>query len=129
MILAAIDAENRTLYYCNAGHHPPLWLKNNSGEFELLKPTGPAIGILSEPEFRTHQIRFGPGDILLFYTDGLAEARKGHEEFGEERLQKHLLRNRESTAEQILVRLFREIKSFATNELDDLTAILVKIES
>lgn len=128
LILAAIDTENSILHYCNAGHNPPLLLKKDTTEFVFLQPTGPAIGLLSEPIFYTKQIKFGPGDILLLYTDGLTEARNGQEEFGEKRLQTHVLQHREKTTEQILAGLFREIRAFSTGESDDLTAILIKID-
>lgn len=128
LFIAAIDIENRIILYCNAGHNPPLWLKHKTSEFEFLKPTGPALGILSEPDFKTKQIKFHPGDVLLFYTDGLVEARNGREEFGEERLQNFIRQNQNETAQQILAKLFQTIKNFSTKDLDDLTAILIKID-
>jgi serine phosphatase RsbU (regulator of sigma subunit) len=128
LFIAAIDIENHLLLYCNAGHNPPLWLKHKTNEFEYLNPTGPALGVLSEPDYKTKQIKFHAGDVFLFYTDGLVEAKNGQEEFGERRLQSFLHQNQNETAQQILVRLFQTIKDFSTDDLDDLTAILIKID-
>ena len=124
--MAAVDEKNHSLVYCNAGHNPPLWYKSNRQEFELLNPTGPALGILSEPYFRSQQIQFQPGDIFLFYTDGLSEAQGSGEEFGEERLKDYLEQNQQKTARQILSGLFTTVKSFASEDLDDMTAIILK---
>lgn len=66
----------------NCGHHPPLFLSaaGRAGRdvpSELLDPAAPALplGLASRPKSR--RIRFGPGDRLLLYTDGLVEARNG----------------------------------------------------
>jgi len=128
VILAAIDISDRHLIYCNAGHNPPLWYRHALNKFERLDPTGPAIGILSDPVFKTKQIKFDANDIILFYTDGLSEAYNHLEEFGEERLQNFIVDNKKKTAQQLLANLFLQIKKYSTTSLDDLTAILVKIE-
>jgi serine phosphatase RsbU (regulator of sigma subunit) len=53
---------------------------------------------------------------------------KGEEEFGEERLQRILNDNQEKTAQQILSALFEAVKKFSTNNHDDQTALLIKVE-
>jgi sigma-B regulation protein RsbU (phosphoserine phosphatase) len=94
----------------------------------MLNPTGPALGILSEATFKTKKLDFHPGDIFLFYTDGLVEASDGHEEFGELRLQQFLHLNQHKSGQQILLQLFQTVKKFSTNERDDLTALLIKVD-
>ena len=128
LFIAAIDVENNILHYCNAGHNPPLWLKNKTDEIELLNPTGPALGIITEPEYKTEQIAFSSGDIFLFYTDGLTEAQQNDEEFGEEKLKRFLRQNRDKSAQQILEELFYSVKKFSNKDLDDLTSILIKVD-
>jgi sigma-B regulation protein RsbU (phosphoserine phosphatase) len=128
LVIAAIDIEHNRLLYCNAGHNPPLWLKQKTNSFELLNPTGPAIGLFSEPEYKSAQVEFRSGDVLLFYTDGLTEAKSDEDEFGEKRLEKFLLENREKTAQQILTQLFDTVKKHSTSDNDDMTALLIKIE-
>lgn len=128
LFMAAIDMENHILKYCNAGHNPPLWFKPAAGEFEFLNPTGPALAIFTEPEYKTGQIEFHSGDIFLFFTDGLSEAKNDREEFGEKRLQDYLMENQDKTAQQILTGTFRSVKKFASAETDDMTAIVLKIE-
>ena len=76
----------RRLGFSNAGHNPPLLLRA-SGATELLKPTGPALGIVSGPRWLDEETSFVPGDVLLFYTDGIVEARdRDHRLFGVSRL-------------------------------------------
>jgi len=128
LFTAAIDIKKRTLLYCNAGHNPGIWLKNKSNIVEFLEPTGPALGILAEPDFSSEQLKFQSGDIFLFYTDGLSEAMNGEDEFGEERLQSFLYDNQEKSAQQILSGLFQTVKEFSTKNHDDQTALLLKID-
>jgi sigma-B regulation protein RsbU (phosphoserine phosphatase) len=128
LFMAEIDVEKHILKYCNAGHNPPLWFKPAAGEFEFLNPTGPALGIFTEPEYKTGQIEFHSGDIFLFFTDGLSEAKNDHEEFGEKRMQDYLMDNQDKTAQQILTGIFRAVKKFTTTDPDDMTAIVLKID-
>lgn len=73
------------LRYANAGHPPPLLLRPRS-EPEELPGRGFALGIDEQPEYEDHDLPLHPGDIVLAFTDGLVEARRGSELFGEERL-------------------------------------------
>ena len=128
LVIGTIDVSGNTLVYCNAGHHPPFWFRNDTADFVPMNPTGPALGILSDGDFRTKRITYKAGDQFLFYTDGLVEARRNQEEFGEKRLQDLLKQHKNDPAQQILAQLFRSVKKFSTAERDDLTALLLKIE-
>jgi len=72
------------------GGHPPALLMRADGTANYL-PTagGHPVGLLDDPRFVTAQVRLDPGDTLLFYTDGLTEARVPgtvRDRFGEESL-------------------------------------------
>jgi phosphoserine phosphatase RsbU/P len=72
-----IDVEERTVEWSSAGHPAPVLLRRASGTAELLKlPRGdfnPALGIFPQATFHTYRQALDPGDVLLFYTDGLFE--------------------------------------------------------
>ncbi|MFW6155074.1 MAG: SpoIIE family protein phosphatase [Planctomycetota bacterium] len=55
--------------------HPPLLLQRADGSIEHIHHTGPALGLSAEADFAQVNIRFGDGDRLLMYTDGLYEGR------------------------------------------------------
>jgi sigma-B regulation protein RsbU (phosphoserine phosphatase) len=72
--------DDGTLLLSNAGHCPPLLLRAASGSIEELGSTGPALGILPQPAWRTTSARLQRGDALFLYTDGLIEAQSLDEE-------------------------------------------------
>ena len=70
---------------CAAGHPLPL-LVPTSGEVRVVGEPGSLLGVLAAPELHLASVDLAPGDRLLLYTDGVSEARRKREEYGEERL-------------------------------------------
>jgi phosphoserine phosphatase RsbU/P len=62
------------LQLVNCGHPPPLMLTSD-GELRALTPAVPATPLGLHPSLRSSTYSVGPGDRLIFYTDGLLEAR------------------------------------------------------
>lgn len=71
---------------CRGGHSPPLLLKADGSISKLALP-GRAIGVFDDANFTEWEAHLAPGDALVFYTDGVVEARSPDGlYFGEERL-------------------------------------------
>ena len=86
MFVGMLNVSTGKLSYINAGHEPPVVLKP-SGEMNVLKPTGPAVGLMPDMIFNTDQIQIDSGDMIIAYTDGVTEAVSAdHEIFGRKRL-------------------------------------------
>ena len=68
------------------GGHPPAMVVRASGRVDATTATGTLVGILPEAEFTDERIDLSAGDAVVLYTDGVVEARRGDEIFGEERL-------------------------------------------
>lgn len=128
LALVNVDIKTRTVQYCNAGHHPPLLWKPGSATVCWLNPTGPAIGLMPEPPFRSEILEFEPGDVLLLYTDGLIEARDPRgAEFGQERLVEFIRAHHEESADALLTGLREAVENFAGKRLqDDVTLVILK---
>ena len=81
-----LDPLDGSLVYINAGHEAPLLISNGIVKARL-EPTGPAVGMLPNMEFRLESIKLSPSDSLLLYTDGVTDAlNSNHDRFSEERL-------------------------------------------
>lgn len=88
-VLARLNTKTGVLDYLNAGHPPPLLMRNGKVVKELNAPPRFPLGVIV-PESRPARVvreQLEPGDRLLLYSDGIVEARDGNGEFfGEKRL-------------------------------------------
>lgn len=82
---AFYDDRHGRLSYTNAGHLPPILIRN--GEVIRLETNGTVVGIFPEYPFEQCEVPLQPGDLLAAFTDGITESENAKEEqFGEERL-------------------------------------------
>jgi sigma-B regulation protein RsbU (phosphoserine phosphatase) len=80
-----LDPARGELIYINAGHESPLVISDGKLK-KRLDPTGPAVGMLPDMDFKIDQITLAPGDSLLLYTDGITDALSpSQEQFAEAR--------------------------------------------
>ncbi len=127
------DPRSRKLRFANAAHNPPLLWKFNSKKVIRLDSPGLLIGLQSEAEYVCGQTILDPGDVLLYYTDGVTEAPgMTGERFEEERLINifnHLSKT-ELSAQDILEKLFKRLDGFIgiDNQLeDDASMVVLKV--
>ncbi len=129
LFLAKYDERARILTYCNAGHNPPLVLRNRGG-IEPMAPTGAAIGLIEQTTFGQESVLLNAGDRLLMYTDGVVESQNQERElFGDKRLEQYLSGSSQKSAHQIIAGLKEVLQKFAgTNSpSDDTTVIAMRV--
>ena len=68
-----LDLNAGTFTSTNAGHNPPLVLRN-SGELETLGAGGLLLGMLPDQGYRQEIVTLAPGEVVVLYTDGITEA-------------------------------------------------------
>ncbi len=122
--LAVID--DGVLRYANAGHVPPLVLGRDGAPREL-PTTGLPLGVTDDATFAQHELPFGRTALLFASTDGLHEARRDGELFGQERVSALVAANRRALAPQELVELaFAEAEAWARELSDDVAIIALR---
>jgi sigma-B regulation protein RsbU (phosphoserine phosphatase) len=122
------NSVNNVFEYSNAGHNCPILIHEN-GSFELLKTTGPALGLINDFDFTTNSVDLMPGDNILFCTDGITETmNEVNEQFGEGRLIELLIRNKSLNTEEIISQILTELNEFKSSEQlqDDKTIMIFK---
>ncbi|WP_243762488.1 SpoIIE family protein phosphatase [Streptomyces sp. Tu 3180] len=72
MVLARYDPGERRLVWAQAGHTPPLLLRDGEVTY-LRRPSGMLLGASTAPRYEEAECRLQPGDRILLYTDGLVE--------------------------------------------------------
>jgi sigma-B regulation protein RsbU (phosphoserine phosphatase) len=124
------DPLTRVLRYANAAHNPPLICRRQGYRVERLDAPGLLIGLQLEAEYGCEQVVLEPGDVILYYTDGVSEATGlGGERFDEARLIRSLQAASQSglSAQVILNQLFSRLDRFVGvgRPLDDDASMVV----
>jgi len=131
LFLGSYNPQTRSLVYCNAGHNPPLVFRPGAGQpLTWLSPTGAAIGLVEGFHFLAESINLLPGDILLFYTDGVTESMDDfNEEYGSERLAALLQRQAHLPPSELIQSLRYELQAFTNGNppADDITILVIKV--
>ncbi len=127
------DARSRKLRFANAAHNPPLLWSFQSKSITRLDAPGLLIGLQPDAQYGCGEIILQPGDVLLYYTDGVTEASGlSGERFDENRLIALLDQFARDGlgAQKILNKLFKRLDGFVgvDHQLeDDASMVVLKV--
>jgi serine phosphatase RsbU (regulator of sigma subunit) len=122
LVVVVFDTDAGTLRFASAGH-PAAWLWHDR-EVRPLRSTGPLLMLDPNGHYHSREIPLNTGDLLLLYTDGLAEVRNGDQMFGEERIANSLRRDPNVAAGVLCKNLLEAARDFASETIGDDLAIL-----
>jgi serine phosphatase RsbU (regulator of sigma subunit) len=125
LLCARVDVRAASLTFANAGLTPPL-LRRRDGRFEELCQSGTLLGVAPRSHYEDSNVELEAGDIIVLYSDGLTEARRGDEEFGPEGVRRVLEAHARKGAAEILRALLAEVQAFTDQPLDDVTVVVLK---
>ncbi|MEU6021079.1 SpoIIE family protein phosphatase [Micromonospora sp. NPDC047134] len=108
-----------------AGHDRPLLLRSGGGPATFVGSGGTALGLLDTISSPPSELTLGPGDCLVFYTDGVTERRRGRELFGIGRLRDAATPLAGYPADVVAARLRATAINFSVEEPRDDIAIFV----
>jgi sigma-B regulation protein RsbU (phosphoserine phosphatase) len=123
-----LDTQTRKFSYANAGHCPPMLARG--GGCLRMNEGGPVLGVFPDRHYRQGQIELSSGDTLVFFTDGVTEARDASgDEFGEERLQELLMLGGEFSARELRDLIMAAVGEFSDGPVqDDATLMVLKVD-
>ncbi len=130
-ITAVVCSFNRAtgaVSLASAGHNPALLMRAD-GSSAWLAATGVPLGLMSNARFDQVELVLAGGDLLVFYTDGITEARDpANQEYGEERLEALVAAERGRSARELTEALEGDVEAFAAGLTfeDDRTIVLLK---
>ena len=116
------DTEAQTVRHASAGH-PVAWLWQDN-EMHALRSTGPLLTLDPQAEFYSRELPLMFGDVVVLFTDGLAEARSGGQIFGEDRIAGIIRRDPGQDTMILCKDLLEAARDFASEPLTDDVAIL-----
>jgi serine phosphatase RsbU (regulator of sigma subunit) len=126
-----LDVLTGQLRYTNAGHNPPLLLRNDD-TVDSLSTAGMALGLIEAAPLHEDETVMQPGELLVCYTDGVTEAiDEGEHEYGAERLTEVVRSNRHVSAEEIVDAIITDLLEHTGRRpaFDDVTLVVIKRES
>jgi sigma-B regulation protein RsbU (phosphoserine phosphatase) len=124
---AVYDVKTRILKFSNSGAPAPLLCRK--GQVEILSAEGFPLGMFDKAVYQEREIGITPGDTLVFYTDGLGEARDLQgEEFGSERLKQIVEKNFQRAAKELTKEIFEQVDRFSSEsgKFDDQTVLVLR---
>jgi len=131
LIYATLHTTTGEFIVARAGHCPLLYVSANHHQF--IKPVGLGLGIKAGNIFNDtieeQRIMMHPGDVCVFYTDGVTESRSASgEEFGYERLKDVVLATQHHSAEDIKEAIIQKVWQYTDTQgyHDDLTIFVIK---
>ena len=128
LFFGVLDPESHTFNYANAGHDYPYIFENNSkphrlDEGELV------LSVMRDVSYEQRTVTFGPGNVLVIYSDGVTEAQNEKlEQFGVERLIETVMGSRERSSADIIDAIIKAATRFAGSQpqYDDMTLVVVR---
>ena len=130
LLYGVLDRWTMNLTFCNAGHMPPLVYHGadrsvTSAEAEAGLP----VGLLPRVAYEQERIQLGNGDAVLFYSDGVTEARNpASEMFGVERLRRAMAAHATSTPDMVSD-VLHSLRAFVgtQEQTDDITMVALGV--
>jgi phosphoserine phosphatase RsbU/P len=127
-----LDLETGELAYSNAGHNPPLLLRQGQEPQWLHLPEGFFLGVFEETKYVTERIVLQPHDLILAYTDGVVEAVDVQQNlYSNKRLIEVVQGARENSAEELARTVLTSVHDFSQGvpQADDITILAVRFKS
>ncbi len=132
LVYAVYDLENRTLVFTNAGHVSPL-LRRGDRVFPLHAERAHVapVGVVADLEVGEARVQLHSGDLLVFTTDGIHEARDAQgNEYGLKRLSRRI-RSARGGADDVVRAILQDVDSHVKNgtQADDITVVAMSIDA
>jgi sigma-B regulation protein RsbU (phosphoserine phosphatase) len=129
LMYAVWDDDRRTLQVANSGLPRPIYL--HDGKIEIIEATGLPLGLFDDAEYEEFSFRTRPGDMFVFFSDGILDAsNKAGEMFGRKGVERVIAACREQTPECVVASLFQAVEEFSEgqNAFDDQTVVAIKVK-
>ncbi len=129
LFYCVISRDGRRLTYCNAGHNPPLLLRD--GTITELTAGGLVIGINRDERYGQSRVGLQRSDVVLLYTDGITEAANFEgKSFGVNRLTESFRKYGHLEAQQVVKNILWDVRRFVglAEQGDDQTMVAIKVK-
>ena len=126
---ARFDPDLFRLELVDCGHTETIHVCGATGAVQFIKGDNLPLGVMEEEQYHQRTLHFQPGDLFMFYSDGITEAVGAEGDFGRERLAAILQGAVDRTAAEVVDLVDRGVRAFAAGApaRDDMTLVAVKV--
>ena len=132
LLFAVVNLDQRKITVSAAGHPPALHYRMAENRVVEIECGSLPLGTHLDSEYCESESDFAPGDVLVFYTDGLTETTNHRvQAYGDERLAARLGRTSHMEARQIRESILADLWTFKgdAEQLDDITLVVIKAKA
>ncbi len=129
IICAVWDDQQRTLLVANSGLPRPVFCRN--GKVHVIEATGLPLGLFEEAEYEEFTFQAKPGDLFVFFSDGILDAaNKKGELFGRHRVEKIVAECAQKSAAYAVDTICKAVADYASvaDAFDDQTVVAIKVK-
>ncbi len=130
LIYALWEDSRRTLTVANSGLPRPIYV--HGGKNEVIEATGLPLGLFDEADYDEFSFRMKPGDMFVFFSDGILDARnRTGELFGRKRLDEVVASCIGKSADCVVDSIFKAVAEHAAGveTFDDQTVVAIKVKA
>ncbi|MCP4629752.1 MAG: SpoIIE family protein phosphatase [bacterium] len=127
---ARFDLTRNIIQYVDCGHTRTIHLQKKTNTCRLLEGVNMPLGFPEKEAFTQMSVSFEPGDLFVFYSDGLTEAKSAQAVmYGEKRLVDFVQQHAAADPADLIRKIWQDIVGFTQSEIfdDDFTCIAVRI--
>lgn len=131
LVYARFDEKRHSLDLVDCGHTGAIHLHGRTGICEMVHGDNLPLGVREGEIYDQISVPLEPGDLVLFFSDGITEARNSSGElFGNGRLEEYIASNGQLQPRALIEALRKAVFTFSgSNRLtDDLTAVAVRVQ-
>lgn len=126
--LGAETGWGRRMTLASGGHPPPLVRRGDGGVEDVLA-AGMPLGLFDDAQLTATEVTLQAGDLMLLYTDGLSEARRGDQLFGVEGLAAVLGSAARLTATALVDKVHTAAGTWQDRQRDDMATLAVELRA
>jgi sigma-B regulation protein RsbU (phosphoserine phosphatase) len=129
LLYAVWDDQRRTLQVANSGLPRPLFV--HDGKMETIEAAGIPLGLFDEAEYDEFTFKAKPGDMFVFFSDGIIDAsNRAGEMFGRSGVERVIASCGEQSPDCVVNSLFQAVEEHAAGEatFDDQTVVAIKVK-
>jgi anti-anti-sigma factor len=130
LFYARFNLTKQTVCFSDCGFTKPVHYRSKDKQATFLSGRGFPLGMVEEEAYHSTEIPYQPGDIFIFYSDGVTEARSPAKEFfGSAPLLEIAEKYGSTNVEELIQIIQSSVINFAGKDTfdDDLTIIVIKI--